>query len=364
MNIDFAREYEKLQLLLSQGQFELFFPSDDATSDIRLVYLMNDAAESFLVFKNARLTGKYMPDYEGDLEATLEQISEKQALDATVKPEATLEQISEKHMLDAAVKLEASSAPTTGEYALIVHQGDTVCTLFFQELALETHLFNYGKTGHFWVKGYEYLRQLEYRIAVLRDKRVYLGEKYCSPEEVALSYLAEFPPLNFCCYPAVPDKYLVPGCPWWQVSEEAWAKMYALAEESGDQSLKNWLKVYARFPKKMIARYIARMLHTQKHAAVVDLLTQKLTTAAAVYDDRVFSAEEEMRFKKIKEKAENRKKELEHSGKRVEMLIEEPFLYAKDSIEYKIHLMIWKKDGKDRKVDVETFTEEDIQKEH
>lgn len=364
MNIDFAEEYEKLQLLLSQGQFELFFPSDDATSDIRLVYLMNDAAESFLVFKNARLTGKYMPDYEGDLEATLEQISEKQALDATVKPEATLEQISEKHMLDAAVKLEASSAPTTGEYALIVHQGDTVCTLFFQELALETHLFNYGKTGHFWVKGYEYLRQLEYRIAVLRDKRVYLGEKYCSLEEVALSYLAEFPPLNFCCYPAVPDKYLVPGCPWWQVSEEAWAKMYALAEESGDQSLKNWLKVYARFPKKMIARYIARMLHTQKYAAVVDLLTQKLTTAAAVYDDRVFSAEEEMRFKKIKEKAENRKKELEHSGKHVEMLKEEPFLYAKDSIEYKIHLMIWKKDGKDRKVDVETFTEEDIQKEH
>ena len=332
MNIDFVEEYEKLQLLLDQGQFELIFPSDDTPSDIRLVYLMNDAVESFLVFQNARMTGEYMPNHEGDLEAILEQISGTQA---------------------------SSSPPILGEYALIVRQGDTVCTLFFQNLVLETHLFNYGNTGHFWVKGYEYLRQLEYRIAVLRDKRVYLGEKYCSPEEVALSYLAEFPPLNFCCYPAVPDKYLVPGYPWWQVSEEAWTKMYALADEAGDQGMKKWLKVYARFPKKMIARYIARMLHTQKHAAVVDLLTQKLTDAAAIYEDRVFSVEEEIRFGKIKEKAEKRKKELEHSGKCVEMLKEEPFLYAKDSIEYKIHLMIWNKDGKNRKVEVETYSEKE-----
>ena len=325
MNFNFTEEYEKLQLLVSQGQFELIFPPENASSDIRLVYLMNDAVESFLVFKKARLTGEYVPDFEGDLEASLEQSDEA--------------------------------------YALIVRQGDTVCTLFFQNLVLETHLFNYGNTGHFWVKDYEYLRQLEYRIAVLRDKRVYLGEKYCSPEEVELSHLAEFPPLNFCCYPAVPDKYLVPGFPWWQVSEEAYAKMYALADEAGDHSLKKWLKVYARFPKKTAARYIAQMLHTQKHAAVVDLLTQKLTAAAAVYKDRVFSPDEEVKFGKIKEKAEKRKKELEHSGKRVEMLKEEPFLYAKDSIEYKIHLMIWKKDGKNRKVEVETFTEEDVRKE-
>ena len=378
MNIDFVEEYEKLQLLLDQGQFELIFPSEDAPSDIRLVYLMNDAVESFLVFQNARLTGEYVPDYEGDLEATLEQISvtqtldivgnsgsvlekmnEKHVPDAGFKSEKALKQINEKHASDTAVKQEASSPPIFGEYALIVHQGDTVCTLFFQKLVLETYLFNYGNTGHFWVKDYEYLRQLEYRIAVLRDKRVYLGEKYCSSEEIELSYLAEFPPLNFCCYPAVPDKYLVPGYPWWQVSEEAWTKMYALADEAGDQGMKKWLKVYARFPKKMIARYIARMLHTQKHAAVVDLLTQKLTDAAAIYEDRVFSVEEEIRFGKIKEKAEKRKNELEHSGKCVEMLKEEPFLYAKDSIEYKIHLMIWNKDGKNRKVEVETYSEKE-----
>ena len=57
----------------------------------------------------------------------------------------------------------------------------------------------------------------------------------------------------------------------------------------------------------------------------------------------------------IRERAETRKNELERSGKHVDMLKEEPFLYAKDSVEYKIHLMIWRTEGKERQVDVETF---------
>ena len=62
-----------LQLLLSENQFELIFPETDtsAPDTIRLVYLMNDAVESFLLFHNARLTGTYDPAYEGELDALL-----------------------------------------------------------------------------------------------------------------------------------------------------------------------------------------------------------------------------------------------------------------------------------------------------
>ena len=42
---------EKLAQLLEQDQFELIFTEQD----IRLVYLMNDAVESFLVFQNVRI---------------------------------------------------------------------------------------------------------------------------------------------------------------------------------------------------------------------------------------------------------------------------------------------------------------------
>ena len=156
---------------------------------------------------------------------------------------------------------------------------------------METHLFNYGKTGHFWVKEYEYLRQLEYRIAILRDKREYLGKEFCTEEEEKLSYLAEFPPLNFCCYPAVSEKYIVPSYPKWKVSEKALNEMMKLAQEAGDHSLIRWLKVYSYVPGRVIARKIACMLHRTKHTELVDLIDRKLAQAAAVYQDRQFVTE-------------------------------------------------------------------------
>ena len=62
-----------LQELLEQEQFELIFPERPISGqpDIRLVYLMNDAVESFLVFHNARMTGEYRPDYEGEISASM-----------------------------------------------------------------------------------------------------------------------------------------------------------------------------------------------------------------------------------------------------------------------------------------------------
>ena len=121
--------------------------------EIRLVYLMNDAVESFLVFGNARMTGVYKPDYEGEILADLSRQGR--------------------------------------EYILVVHQDDSVVTLFFETLSLEKHLYDYSRIGHFWVEGYEYLRQLEYRLAILRDKYDYIGGDSCNALEEKLSALVE-----------------------------------------------------------------------------------------------------------------------------------------------------------------------------
>ena len=164
--------FEMLEELLEQEQFELLFPKENGAQaewewyetyennerkqgekdslarvgkeknpgDIRLVYLMNDAVESFLIFRDARLTGSYLENYEGPLKSSLSQEGD--------------------------------------EYILVVWQGENVVTLFFRMLDLEAYLYNYGEIGHFWVPGYEYLRQLEYRIAIARDKLGYLGVLY------------------------------------------------------------------------------------------------------------------------------------------------------------------------------------------
>ena len=102
--------FEMLEELLWQDQFELIFPENEKQSELRLVYLMNDAVESFLVFINAKMTGQYQPDYEGELEAEL---SKEDTEDGCI-------------------------------YVLVVHQGDSVVTLFFEDLKVETHLYRSG----------------------------------------------------------------------------------------------------------------------------------------------------------------------------------------------------------------------------
>ena len=81
------------------------------------------------------------------------------------------------------------------------------------------------------MKGYEYLRILEYRLAILSDKCEYLGEKATSDTERKLAKLVHFPPLNYTCYPAVPAKYIVPMEDPWNPTEEAMDVMEELVKE-------------------------------------------------------------------------------------------------------------------------------------
>ena len=200
--------FEKLNLLLEQELCEFVdipdgFTGQAESGELRLIYLMNDAVESFLVLKNARMTGNYVRAYEGEFEGSVEK--------------------ADRDLCEA-------------EYILVVHQGQNVFTVFFEDILLETHLYNYGELGHFWVEGYENLRVMEYQIAILRDKYEYLGEEYCTEQERKLAMLRDFPPLNYLFYPAVPEKYIVPVDNPWEVTAEALAVMRN-GNRSGDEKL-------------------------------------------------------------------------------------------------------------------------------
>ena len=305
-----------LEELLEQDQFELL-PAKEGDTERRLVYLMNDAVESFLVFRGAALTGHYLEDYEGALTWSMSR--------------------------DAA------------RYVLVVRQGDNAVTLLFENLDLEVHLYNYGEIAHFWVPGYEYLRQLEYRIAILRDKCEYLGPEYCTPEERRLAHLAYFPPLNYCCYPAVPAKYSVPIPDPWNPSEEALNVMEELARECGNKKLGWRLKFYRRHPWPLLAKRIAAMLHRTECEEVVDLLSRRLREAVQDYPRRSFGKATDNAIKRLEQQAEERRQELARQGIRAEVLREEPFTIAQDNLEFHVYLMIWETRGRDRRVRIETI---------
>ena len=98
--------FERLLELTDQGQFEIIYPDDLKQGKIRLIYMMNDAAESFLAFEQARMKGKYKKDFEGEIEAELHLMKDQQ------------------------------------EYGLIIRQAENVFTLFFRNLTVETRLYN------------------------------------------------------------------------------------------------------------------------------------------------------------------------------------------------------------------------------
>lgn len=324
---------KKLAQLLEQDQFELILPekwkctdgiwrsSGKEKQDISLVYLMNDAVESFIVFSDASMTGEYHGEYEGELEASLDKQGKR--------------------------------------FSLVVRQGDTVLTVFFEKADFVAELYDYSQMGHFWVEKYEYLRQLEYRFAILRDKYEYLGEMFCTKEEKELVILTEFPPLNYCCYPAVSLRYISERADVWTPSETALDFMDRLAEECGDTGFGRMLHIYRRYPLKCAAKILAWMLHRVKHKAIPEMLDEKLRNATKDYKRRFLGKEMEEWYKNTLQKVENRRNSLALQGIQAEILREEPFTTACDSVEYKLYLMIWKEKNGNRLVELEEYRYKD-----
>ena len=317
--------FEKLNLLLEQELCEFVdipdgFTGQTENGELRLIYLLNDAVESFWVLKNARMTGNYVRDYEGEFEGSLEK--------------------ADRDLCEA-------------EYILVVHQGQNVFTVFFEDILLETHLYNYGELGHFWVKGYENLRVMEYQIAILRDKYEYLGEEYCTEQERKLAMLRDFPPLNYLFYPAVPEKYIVLADNPWEVTAEALAVMQELAEEAGDEKLGKMLRRYEKNPDISNARKIAGMLCRSSHLPVVTLLGEKIREAASVYPDRDFGKEKNQYLCKLLTEAERKRSELYQKNVQTIIYREEPFIYDCDSISFQVYLMIVRKGVWKQKIMIE-----------
>ena len=94
------------------------------------------------------------------------------------------------------------------------------------------------------------------------------------------------------------------------------------------------------------------------HAKTVDLLTRKLQKASSAYPSRTFGKAQQTRHLALELLAKKRQKELEKRGIRSELLREEPFTTAQDSIEFKMHLMIWEKGILNRKARIETWEDQ------
>lgn len=169
--------------------------------------------------------------------------------------------------------------------------------------------------------------------------------------------LAYFPPLNYTCYPAVSKQYIVPRDNPWIPSDGAFSLMKEMAEQVGDRKIEKWIHFYERYPYPVVARYLAVLLHRNAHAKVVDLITERLKKATSVYPNRSFGEKEDENIGKLLGRAEKRKEELERAGIHAEVLHEEPFTTAKDTLDFHVYVMQLKKGVINRKVLIEEISE-------
>ena len=297
-------------MLIEQGMFEPVeldeknIIDENGRGDFRIIYLMNDTVESFLVFKNAKYTGEYNDKFEGFTDIELEKREEG--------------------------------------YVLIIKQEQSYFLIFFDDVELENYYYNYGKIGHFWIKGYEHLRVLEYQVAIVWDKMCYIGKESCTDNELKIASLKQFPPLNYCSYPCVPDIYQVPLEDKWHLSKDANNFMMEIAKKAGDTELEEKLLQYGENPTIKNAKKMAKLFRRKEHKKVIQLLMKYIEEAAAVYPDRSFGKSFDERNKKLLDKAVKRKNELEKAGVEAVAYKEEQFVYDCDSVEFNVYVMLWK----------------------
>lgn len=308
---DMPEEFVKLAQVFELNVFEpIHMEGED---DIYAAYLMNDSVESYFVFENSVMTGEYK-DIDCDQIAGIEKLADG--------------------------------------YMLIVNQGgENIFTIRFTNLRIRTDYFNYGCMGHFWVKGYEYLRQLEYQLADVRDKYRYLGSSSCTKKELIFMQLADFPPIKK--YKSVPDKYYVPYPD--TIYSEAAYYLIETAEYVGDKRMAYMLESYLKKPDIFKCNIIAAMFHRKVHSRFVDKLIMDVRKEADKYVNRRFGSEEEVQYDNVHKKAFKAMNIYKKAGYECLLYREEPFMYSKDSITYKEHVLVFKNGLVNRKCEIYTY---------
>ena len=201
------------------------------------------------------------------------------------------------------------------------------------------------------MKGYEYLRQLEYQFADIRDKYRYLGKDFCTEQELIFMQLADFPPIKK--FRSVPEQYYVPYPD--SVYPEAVRYLIETAESVGDKKMCAKLDRYQRKPTAFRCNMLARMFHKKAHSRFVDKIIADMRAISAGYPQRTFKEQEKQHYKKVHQKAENAMNSFLQKGQACLLYREEPFMYAKDSITYKEHVLVFKNGLVNRKCDIYTF---------
>ena len=223
--------------------------------DILIPYMMNDAVENYLILKNCTMTGEYHRESPVMYPARLAQESSK-------------------------------NEQGKCEYVLSIRQEEgNACLLRFSAIEEKLACYQYHRIGHFWVKGQEQWRQLVYIVGTIHDKYEYIGENICNDVEKELMPLMEFPPFRDWSpiHESLDEKY--------PFTYEGIDAMEKLAKEAEDKSYVRLVRIYRKFPYKMLRRILSYQLTLPKSEALYRKIQEKVEDASGSYKEREYGDE-------------------------------------------------------------------------
>lgn len=304
-----SKEFLILERIFLENIFELYQREDK----IFTVYMMTDAIESFLVFQGGVLTGEYEKENVSPVQASL-----------TVRE---------------------------NDYVLSVRQGqDNAFTIRFTNLKMEHHLYRYDNIGHFWLKGSEHLRQINYRIGLIYEKMKYVGKEVCNEEELQLLPLYYFVPLRK--YISWEEENVFP------TTKEGVDAMIALCKQVQDLSMEKVIRKYEKTKERgsVFQKYLEwklyHMLAMRKHSRVAYRILEKIQKGSQVYEKPWYGEKEEKQIQAARQAVEKMMEREKKGNWRV--LIERPFTVGEE-FTYTYHIVRRKNRGRKEKFQITTI---------
>ncbi len=307
LNEAMPKEFQMLEEIFEYQVFELQIGQKNGKNYGYIPYMMNDALECYLVLKEIKQVGEYVPSWEGEMWAEIDQ--------------------------------------KENQYVLIVHQGEEhVFTLWFYEIEEKCECYQYHSIGHFWVKGQEQWRQLVYIIGTIYEKYEYLGMKVCNQEEMQILSLIEFAP--FCYWSPIRESL-----------EGKYPKTYEgincmdqMAKEAGDYKYRILIWLYRKLPFRWMEKFLAQRLTVASRENLYQVIWNKVERASSFYKTRSYPPDLNEKISKCRKKTDQILKEEGFSGKYpayhkkycyVQVTEEHPFtiLESKD-FNFKIQCMV------------------------
>ena len=276
----YPETFFRLNQIFEENVFEIL-ERDMEKGILTVPYLMNDALESFLIFENWKMTGTFQPEIKAEMEVSL--------------------------------------GKDGAQYVLAVRQGnENAFTICFSDLRLDNHTYQYHEMGHFWVVGQEYLRQIVYRLAIMRDKYYYFEDLFCNEQEEWLLPLNNFGPLQYYyCVSWVKKEF-------YGSDQQAIERFMTLAREVQDYKLCKELEKLKERQNRRREKKIAKMLNQEEHLPIIRLLNEKIADASKVYARRSFGTREDKILTKCRDYiTENYGSQIKKNG--IEQLEEHPF---------------------------------------